>query len=110
LLNSPSPVSGLFTVITLALAGCQAAEPKAPVQDPVRRITTEVQALVCPATEMELAPGAPDWDTEIDGPAFRKATVRCAELYPNSPCLVQFVKTGELAYWAVCGTANGGEQ
>lgn len=59
--------------------------------------------LSCPQTELV------DWDSieDMDWSAlmcYKAATLRCEELYKESPCLVRFEKGSvELSYYATCG-------
>lgn len=57
-------------------------------------------AATCPKTELV---GFEDGMTQDDQDAFTSAKKRCAEIYPEAPCLKKFVKRGELNYWAICG-------
>lgn len=38
-----------------------------------------------------------------DGKQIFKATVRCPEIFEGHQCLIEFRKTGENAYQAICG-------
>ena len=35
--------------------------------------------------------------------ALKAATKRCAEIYPEAPCLKKFIKKEERVFWAICG-------
>jgi hypothetical protein len=58
-------------------------------------------ALHCPAPTIENK----TWKwVPRDEEMVRVATRRCKEEYPNSPCLVRFVKIAEGRWSAVCGS------
>lgn len=61
-------------------------------------------ALACPRPVITVNPeGTGSAWTAVDEDTFRHATVRCGELYPRSPCLVEFRKLDIRRYQAICG-------
>jgi hypothetical protein len=44
----------------------------------------------------------PNW-TVFDQKTMEHAQYRCAQIYPDAPCLVTFVKAQELVHRAICG-------
>ncbi len=57
-------------------------------------------AFICLATVIINLTGT--W-TPDDQKTLDRAQTRCAELYPDSPCLKKFSKQEELMYRAICG-------
>jgi hypothetical protein len=57
--------------------------------------------LLCPKTEMINISKDP-WE-RIDYQMAESARKRCPEKFPNSPCLVRFVKVEDRMYRAICG-------
>jgi hypothetical protein len=43
---------------------------------------------------------------KIDNRNLKSAVSRCPVKYPNSPCLVKFIKIGYNEYQAICGKAR----
>lgn len=41
--------------------------------------------------------------TPTDQATLNRAKMRCAEIYPDAPCLKKLVKKKELLYNAICG-------
>ena len=39
---------------------------------------------------------------KFDQQTFLRATKRCGELFENTPCVKQFIKTGKIDYQVVC--------
>jgi hypothetical protein len=58
-------------------------------------------ALNCP--EPVIINNTSEWN-EVDEKSYQIATSRCAEHYPDAPCLKSFYKTEENVYRALCGT------
>lgn len=45
-----------------------------------------------------------DFNNKIDMLMFKRASNRCEQLYPNSPCLVRFEKISDVNdFIAICG-------
>jgi hypothetical protein len=44
--------------------------------------------------------------TEQETQSLNHAKKRCAEIYPDSPCLKSFEKREEQVFWAICGAAE----
>lgn len=44
--------------------------------------------------------------TEDETASLNHAKKRCAEIYPDSPCLKSFEKREEQVFWAICGGAE----
>jgi hypothetical protein len=59
-----------------------------------------IVALSCPETKL-IGFDAPLTEQEIE--SLNHAKKRCAEIYPESPCLKSFEKREEQVFWAICG-------
>ena len=60
-----------------------------------------VTALACPNPKLVNKSNEP-W-TNKDAKQMKISKVRCAAIYPLSPCLVKFEKTQRKTYWVICG-------
>ena len=58
--------------------------------------------IACPVPNVVVLKGAPEWDDRTDRPNLKTAIRRCAEKFPNSPCLKTFTKIGFQDYTAIC--------
>lgn len=58
-------------------------------------------AAICAATILILPPG--EKANKLDLATVKRASVRCAELFPESPCAKKVVRTGRLSYQVYCG-------
>lgn len=54
----------------------------------------------CPPTKL-IGFDAPLTENELQ--SLNHAKRRCAEIYPESPCLKSFEKRAEQTFWAICG-------
>jgi hypothetical protein len=59
-----------------------------------------VIAAICTATLLILPPG--EKPNKLDLATVKRAKVRCAELYPQSPCARKVVRKGKLSYRVYC--------
>ena len=62
-----------------------------------------VDAKTCPVKEVVNM--TETWN-DTDTAALKRATIRCVQLYPRSPCLKKFVKVEFNNYHAICGKAE----
>ncbi len=66
-------------------------------------ILATVLATSCPPTKL-IGFDVPLTDQETE--SLLHAKKRCAEIYPDSPCLKSFEKREEQVFWAICGAAE----
>lgn len=59
-----------------------------------------VMGTTCPATRIE---NRTDTWNKQDSETLVHARMRCAEIYPDSPCVKLFIKKDEQTYNVVCG-------
>jgi hypothetical protein len=63
-----------------------------------------VIAAMCIATILILPPG--EKANKLDLATVKRAKVRCAELFPESPCAKKVVRKGKLSYRVYCGKSS----
>lgn len=61
-------------------------------------------ALSCPDTII-INQTKESWN-KLDSKTLAGAKVRCAQIYPDAPCVKKFYKRPEQSYWVICGKDN----
>lgn len=67
-------------------------------------ISFNANAMECPKTR-EINKSKEAW-TDQDRSVLKSAKTRCAQLYPEAPCLKSFYKLKPRSYYAHCGRAD----
>ena len=103
-----------FIVFTIFMSGilgsCQTTPPRSVPEcdpnkvyaQPVPPVCRKAAPASCPKTKLLGQP----YDS-TDKASLNRATYRCAELFPVSPCLKVFSKVEDRKYRAICGAPSG---